>query len=74
MSKGTFQAVQWFRHCASVAGGTGLTPDQGTKILHATQHGQKKKKKCQEEAVCLALSGPSIIKSPLKWLYFEKNG
>ena len=35
---------------------------------------KRKKKKCQEEAVCLALSGPSIIKSPLKWLYFEKNG
>ena len=30
---------------ASTAGGMGLIPDLGTKILHATHHGQKKKKK-----------------------------
>ena len=28
---------------ASTAGGMGLIPDLGTKILHATHHGQKKK-------------------------------
>ena len=27
--------VQWFGLCVSVAGGKGLTPGQGTKILHA---------------------------------------
>ena len=37
--------------CASIAGGMGLIPDQGTKILHAAQcsqrekSGQQKKKK-----------------------------
>ena len=37
--------VQWLRHCASTAGGTGLSPDGGTKILYAGQNSQKKKKK-----------------------------
>ena len=30
-------------------GGTGSIPGQGTKILHAAWHGQKKKKKMTEE-------------------------
>ena len=37
---GTSLAVQWLRLHASKAGGTGLTPGQGTP----TQHGQKKRK------------------------------
>ena len=37
---GTFLVVQWLRLCPSTAGGTGLTPGQGTKVLQATQSGQ----------------------------------
>ena len=37
--------VQWLGLCASTAGGTGLIPDQGSKILQATGWGQKTKKK-----------------------------
>ena len=44
---GTYLVVQWLRLPASTAGGTGLIPGQGTKILHAAWRGQKKKKeKC----------------------------
>ena len=44
---GTSLVVQWLRLCAPNAGGMGLVPGWGTKILHATQLGQKKKKaKC----------------------------
>ena len=37
-------AVQWLRLCAPSAGGTGSIPGQGTKIPHATQCAQRKKK------------------------------
>ena len=37
--------VQWLRLQASTTTGLGLIPGWVTKILHATQHGQKKKKK-----------------------------
>ena len=40
---GNSLVVQWLELPASTAGGTGLIPGQGTKILHAVQHGQKKK-------------------------------
>ena len=47
MSKGILSenslAMQWLRLHTSTARGTGSIPVQGTKILHATQHGQKKK-------------------------------
>ena len=43
-------AVLLLRLCASTAGGTGLIPDQGTKILHAAQHGKKKTKE-EEDTV-----------------------
>ena len=33
------------KFCASNERGTGLIPGQGTKILHAKQHSQKKKNK-----------------------------
>ena len=33
--------VQWLRLCTSTAGGVGLIPGQGTKLLHAIRHGQK---------------------------------
>ena len=41
---GNSLAVQWLGLRASTAGGRGLIPGQGTKILHAVWHGQKKKK------------------------------
>ena len=37
--------VQWFRLHASSVGDMGSIPCQGTKIPHAVQCGQKKKKK-----------------------------
>ena len=33
----TSLVVQWLRCCTSTAGGKGLIPGQGTKILHAGQ-------------------------------------
>ena len=36
--------VQWLGLCASSAGGMGSIPGWGTKIPHATWHGQKTKK------------------------------
>ena len=42
---GTSLAVQWLRLRASTARGMGSIPGQGTKIPHATWHGQKIKKK-----------------------------
>ena len=38
---GTFLVVQWLRQWAPTTRGLGLIPSWGTKILHATQHGQK---------------------------------
>ena len=45
MTLGEFLVVQWLELHASTAGDMGLIPGQGTKILHAVQRGQKKKKK-----------------------------
>ena len=41
---GTSLVAQWLRLHTANAGGGGLIPDQGSKILHATQHSQKIKK------------------------------
>ena len=41
----TSLAVQWLRRHVSNAVGAGSIPGQGTKIPHAVQHGQKRKKK-----------------------------
>ena len=41
---GTALEVQWLRLRASTAGDTGSIPGGGTRIPHATWHGQKKKK------------------------------
>ena len=46
MFVGTSLAVQWLRLHTPSAEGTGSIPGQGTKILHAVWHGQKKKKVC----------------------------
>ena len=39
---GTPPAVKWLGLCTSNAGGLGSIPGQGTRIPHATLHGQKK--------------------------------
>ena len=39
---GTSLVAQWLRRYTSTAGGTGSTPDGGTKILQAPWAGQKK--------------------------------
>ena len=44
MHAGTFLAGQWLRLCTSTAGVEGLIPSQGTEILRAAQHSQKKRK------------------------------
>ena len=41
----TSLAVQWLRLPAFTAGGAGSIPGWGTKVPHATKHGQKIKKK-----------------------------
>ena len=38
---GNSLVVQWLGLCAFTAGDMGLIPGRGTKILHATQRGQK---------------------------------
>ena len=40
---GNSLVVQWLRLCASTAGGASVTLGGGTKILHPSQCGQKKK-------------------------------
>ena len=40
--RGTSLVVQWLRLCTYNAGCTGSVPDWGTKIPHASGHGQKK--------------------------------
>ena len=37
----TFLAIRWLRLHAPRVGGMGLIPDQGTKIPHAAQIGEK---------------------------------
>ena len=43
--------VQWLRLCTSKAGATGSIPGWGTKIPHATWHGQNIKKKKNEDSL-----------------------
>ena len=45
MGAGASLEFQWLRCHASTAGGIGSIPGQGTKIPHATQSSQKKKRK-----------------------------
>ena len=47
-TSGTSLAVQQLRICASTVGGVGLILGQGTKILHSSRCGQKKKKECNK--------------------------
>lgn len=46
-SVGTSLAVPWVRRRTSTAGGGGSTPGWGTRVLHATRRGQKKKNRKQ---------------------------
>ena len=48
----TSLVVWWLRLCASTAGGVGSIPGPGAKILRASRHNQKKKKK-----ICCAREG-----------------
>ena len=59
---GTSLAVKRLGLCRSTAGGMGSTPGQGTKILHAKRHGQKKKKKLERWP---NLQQPAQEKNPL---------
>lgn len=45
---GDFPDCPWLRLYPSTARSTNLIPAQGTKILHATSHGQRKKKKKED--------------------------
>ena len=47
--------VQWLSCRASSARGAGLIPGQGTKIPHALQRGQKKKKNTKERTTSHSL-------------------
>ena len=54
MECGISLAVQWFRLCASTAGGAGSISGWGTQIPHAAGHGHKQKKRGMD---CLIVSG-----------------
>ena len=62
--RGASLVVQWLRLEASNAGGMGSIPAQGTKILHATQHGQKINKDTERmqwiefDVGCVEFNGP----------------
>ena len=47
----TSLVIQWLRLCASTAGGPGLIPSWGPKILHAKQCSQKKILTLQTHAI-----------------------
>ena len=49
---GNSLVVQWLRLQNFTAGGWGSIPDWGTKIPHAAQCGQKKKRKKENEMTC----------------------
>ena len=53
---GNFLVGQWLTHCASTAGGVGLIPGWGTKILHAVCYSQERKKKNLKFEVLLGFS------------------
>ena len=53
----SFPGVLWLRLCISTARDVNLILDQGTKILHAVRHGQKKKKKRKKVETRKSLTG-----------------
>ena len=54
--------VQWLRLHADNAGGMGLIPGGGTKILQATRSSKKKKKRTHKQSVNMAvvMTNPSL--------------
>ena len=58
---GTSLVVQWLRLPTSSAGGLGSIPDQGTMILHAMLHSQKKKKKAKNTETRYGINHPPIV-------------
>ena len=64
---GTSLAIQWFRLCASTAGGADSVSGGGIKILHATQHGRKVKKKKESFWLWCLRFGCHLQDSSLRW-------
>ena len=66
-SVGTSLVVQRLRVSASIAGGEGLIPGQGTKILHAMQPKSKKQPqnntgvRCGLDITCKIMSNPQTL-------------
>ena len=58
--------VQWLGYCASPAGGMGLISRQGTKILHATHHGQYQNQTKKKIVNLLVLDGVMILRVYMK--------
>ena len=67
---GTSLAVQWLRLFASTAQGMGLIPGQRPKIPHATQCGQKKKKKSNSASEIVNLRQPPSFPTSLMKITF----
>ena len=60
--------VQWLKLRTSNAGSTSLIPGWETKVLHATGHGQKKKKITLKKKSSIPILHPSAFDSLLEWL------
>ena len=58
---GTSLVAQWLRLHTSNAGGTGLIPDQETKLSHATWPSQNKQRQCHPKT--------RILNNICTWLY-----
>ena len=57
-------AVQWMGLLTSTAGGPGLIPGRGTKIPHAAQCSQKKKRREKTKILCVSAHHLYISRSP----------
>ena len=55
LSVGTSLVGLWLRLCAPSAGGMGLIPGQGTKILHVAHCSKKKKTQTNQNAVFMTM-------------------
>ena len=58
---------QWLRLHASVTGGTGSIPSQGTKIPHATQSGKKKKNQGNGNAIFMISVNKKALQTRRPW-------
>ena len=77
--QGNSLVVQRLKLHASTAQGTGSVPGRGTKIMHAAQHSQKKKKDAETRTDGVPLSqrsmSSSLIPTPngsAHWTEFQK--